>query len=302
MQKVLRGSLVGLILLAAAGCATHGRTYPTPEAAMAAVADVAGKGDQQAVDEIFGAGATGVLWSGDPVSDRADGEIVRQMILDRVEVSEDGGRALVSIGDDDWPFPIPLVKVHDGWRFDLDAGEQEMLNRRVGRNELRTIATMHAYVDAQREYAAVGRDGNPPAFAQRFRSRPGMHGGLYWATGADDAESPLGPLVAEAVVQGYSTTDDGPRPFHGYYYRILTAQGPHAPGGAERYVDEQGLMTGGFAAVAWPATWGNSGVMTFIVSDLGIVYQKDLGRDTAKAAGAITSFDPDDAWGPAYEE
>jgi hypothetical protein len=292
---------LGLLLLATQGCATHGRTYPAPTDAMMAVTEVAGRSDREGLEEVFGPRATEVLWSGDPVADRADGRLVRQMILERVMFAEDDGTAIAMIGPEGWPFPIPLVKVKGGWRFDLDAGEQELINRRVGRNELLTMATLHEYVDAQREYAAEGRDGHPPAYAQRFRSRPGWHDGLYWEVVDGEAESPLGPLVAEAAAQGYSASDEGPQPFHGYYYRVLTAQGPHAPGGARSYVNGSGLMTDGFAAVAWPASWGHSGVMTFVVSDVGVVFQKDLGRDTESAVVSITAFDPDETWAPAHD-
>lgn len=289
-----------LALLGAAGCATHGRTYATPQAAMAAVADVAGTGDREGFEEIFGSRATEVLGSGDPVADRADGRLVRQMILERVDFVGDDERTIAVIGVESWPFPIPLVEVKDGWRFDMEAGESEVANRRVGRNELLVIAALHEYVDAQREYSAAGRDGHPPAFAQSVRSRPGMHDGLYWEAAAGEADSPLGPMVAVAEAEGYSASADGPRPFHGYYFAILTEQGPHAPGGARSYIDEAGLMTGGFAAVAWPASWGRSGVMTFIVNQVGVVFQKDLGRNTGTTAASITAFDPDETWRPTH--
>jgi hypothetical protein len=292
---------VVLMLLGAPGCATQGRTYLTPSDAMAAVAAVVGTGNREGFEEILGPRATDVLESGDPVADRADGQLVRRMILEHVEFAEDGDTAVAIIGQESWPFPIPLVKVKGGWRFDLDAGEQELLNRRVGHNELLIMATLHEYVDAQREYAAVGRDGHPSAFAQSFRSRPGRHDGLYWEAAGGEAESPLGPLVAQAMAEGYSASDEGPRPFHGYYFRILTEQGPHAPGGATSYVNPAGLMTGGFAAVAWPASWGNSGVKTFVVNQVGVVFEKDLGRDTASAVASITAFDPDKTWGPAHD-
>lgn len=297
MPHLMRGAAMVVVLLG--GCATTGKTYPSPQAAMSAVAEVAGTGNRQDIDTIFGAGAAEILWSGDAVADRADGLVVRQMILDELTLVEDGDEAVALVGREQWPFPIPLVKAGDGWRFDLAAGEQEVLNRRVGRNELATIATLHEYVDAQREYAATGRDGNPPAFAKRIQSSPGMHDGLYWVAAEGEVVSPLGPLAARAAARGYGASEEGPQPFQGYYFRILAAQGPHAPGGARSYVNETGLMTGGFAAVAWPASWGNSGVMTFVVSHVGVVFQKDLGRDTGEVSVTITAFDPDETWQPA---
>ncbi len=300
-QTHVAGGLV-LLSLGASGCASPGRTFPSPEDAIKAVADVAGTGDRKQIDEIFGAGATEVIWSGDPAADRANGLLAKEMILTRVEFEQRGDDLVASVGSENWPFPIPLVHVKGGWRFDLAAGKEELLNRRIGRNELHTIETLQAFVDAQRDYAAVGRDSNPPAYAFLLHSTEGMHDGLYWPVAEGEPESPLGPLLASAAEEGYHRSADvTPQPFHGYYYRILTAQGPAAPGGARDYVDRRGLMTGGFAAVAWPATWGNSGVMTFVVNQIGVVFQKDLGPDTETAVVPITSFNPDETWEPASD-
>jgi hypothetical protein len=251
------------------------------------------------VEEIFGPQGTEILWSGDETADAEDTAKVKALIAEGVAF-EDGpnGTKIALFGNDAWPFPIPLKQEGKRWKFDIEAGKEEILNRRIGRNELSTLASLHAYVDAQREYASEGRDGNPPAFAQKVRSDEGKRNGLYWPVAEGEPESPLGPLVAEAVEEGYKASEEGPVPYHGYYYRLLTAQGKNAPGGEKIYLDKSGLLTGGFAAVAWPAKHGNSGVMTFLVSERGIVYQKDLGDETETAAKAMTAFDPDATWAP----
>ena len=289
----------GSLVLIASGCATPGMTYATPNEAMDAVADVAGTGDEQRVEQIFGSDAMDVIASGDAVADRANALLVKQMILDHVEFEGDEDEVVAFVGDDRWPFPIPLARHGDGWRFDLDAGREELLNRRVGRNELLTLATLREYVVAQGEYAAVGHDGNPPAFAQTISSTEGRHDGLYWPAVEGAPESPLGPLIADAVEEGYGKSTDRGQAFHGYHYRILTSQGADAPGGARDYIDGNGMMTRGFAAVAWPATHDNSGIMTFVVNHLGIIFEKDLGTD--KTGRSITSFNPNDTWAPASD-
>ena len=190
------------------------------------------------------------------------------------------------------------MKKGDKWSFDADAGREEVMNRRVGRNELDTIQTMLAVVDAQREYALKDADGNGLAdYAARFRSTPGKKDGLYWPTKEGEPQSPLGPLAAQAVREGYGKNlgVNKPAPFHGYYYRLLTSQGKDAPGGAYDYL-VKGRLMGGFAVVAWPASYGNSGVKTFIVSHDGVVHEKDLGPGTAGAAGKMKSYNPDKTW------
>lgn len=297
MKKLLTLALAST-LLSATGCqSSQAGTFDTPEAALQHFAEAVD--DPEAADELLGPGGFDLLRSGDAVADREDVEAVRALILERVafeEVGEDCRIAL--LGNDAWEMPIPLVRVDGRWRFDVEAGREETLNRRVGRNELSTLATMRALVDAQREYAAEGRDGQPPAFAQRLHSTPGKHDGLFWAAAEGEPESPLGPLVAEAAEEGYRADQSKPVPYHGYYYRLLTEQGPHAPGGKRSYLDGQGRLTAGFAYVAWPATYGNSGVMTFLVNRQGIVFQKDLGAQTATIASALRAFDPDPSWTP----
>jgi len=201
------------------------------------------------------------------------------------------------IGKDGWPFPIPLVRDGTTWRFDVESGIEEITNRRIGRNELSTLSTMHAFVDAQREYASQSRDGNPPCFARRLISSPGKHDGLYWPTAESDPESPFGPFVADAAEEGY-TAQGAPVAYHGYFYRSLERQGPHAPGGAREYGDENARLATGFALIAWPAKYGNSGVMSFLVGRTGIVYERDFGPDTEKSVNAIKAYDPDEDWTP----
>lgn len=272
-------------------------TFATPEEAMQAIADLAGTGDKRKSEEIFGASGVELLSSGDPEADREDALKVKELIQQKLAFEDFGEGKIALIGDDAWPFPIPLAQQEERWRFDTDAGREELLNRRIGRNELLAIASLHAYVDAQREYFAQGHDGNPPAFARKFLSSEGLHDGLYWPTVEGGAESPIGPLLADADVERRAATA-GADPFHGYYFRILESQGANAPGGERSYLDAAGQMTAGFAAIAWPAKHGNSGIMTFLVGLQGIVFQKDLGPDTDTAAAAITVFDPDSSWNP----
>ena len=239
------------------------------------------------------------LTSGDPVADAAD----RRWFVDQAKAAadledEDADSALLVIGADDWPFPIPLAKDEAGWYFDTQAGIEELQDRRIGRNELYTLATMRAFVDAERDFAAADPDGDGLyAYADRFFSTEGRRDGLYWPTQEGEPQSPLGPLVAEAVAQGYQHAADGegPRPFHGYLFKLLTAQGERAPGGALSY-RKDGRLTEGFALLAWPASYGHSGIMTFQVNQKGLVYEKDLGEETATAAAAIDAYDPGEGW------
>ncbi|HET9734626.1 MAG TPA: DUF2950 domain-containing protein, partial [Burkholderiales bacterium] len=206
-------------------------------------------------------------------------------------------KVFLSTGKDSWPMPIPIVKGTAGWRFDTKQGQEEILNRRIGRNELFTMQAMLAYVDAQREYYLRNpRNDKLLHYAQKFDSAPGKRDGLYFPTKAGEKPSPLGPLFASAKAAGYTKDGDGmPDPYYGYRYRILKGQGPDAPGGAYDYV-VQGRMIGGFALIAWPASYGSTGVMSFIVNHDGVVYEKDLGPGTAAAAGKITRFNPDKTW------
>lgn len=274
-------------------------TFETPEAAMQAIADVAGADDPSRAEQLFGPDGVELLRSGDEIADREDALVVQREILEKVAFDDaSAGTKIALLGTDGWPFPIPLVLEQGRWRFDVEAGREELANRRIGRNELLTIATLHEYVEAQREYCSAGRDGNAPAYAQRVLSSAGKHDGLYWPAAPGESESPLGPLVAAAADEGYKRQEAGPTPFHGYLYRALNGQGSNAPGGEKSYLDERGLLTRGFALLAWPAKYGSSGVMTFQVNQQGLVYQKDLGSDTAATAAHITAYAPDGSWDP----
>ncbi len=282
--------------VAASSADTAQKTYARPDEAVRALVGAAAANDKTALVAILGPGSDEIVSSGDPVADRAAAARLVAAAKQRTRLETlPSGAAVAHLGADDWPLPIPLVKEGDRWRFDGAAGREEILNRRIGNNELKAIAVAHVYVDAQHEHARREHD-----YAQKVRSDPGTHGGLYWDDPTGQNPSPLGPLLAEATAEGYATKPEqgaAPQPYHGYYYRILTAQGAHAPGGAKSYVKD-GRMTGGFALVAWPAEHGTSGIMTFIVGPQGIVYQKDLGDKTADAAKSITAFDPDDSWMP----
>ena len=285
------------VALSLVSCAsTRGATFATPEEAVHKL--VASAEDEAAAEELLGDGGFSLLRSGDEVADRQDIETVALLVREKIafeDVGEDCKIAL--LGNEQWELPIPLVRDGGGWRFDVEAGRDEILNRRIGRNELSTLATMHELVEAQREYASASRDGNPRAFAQRILSTEGKNDGLYWPVADGEAPSPLGHLVAEAFEEGYRRSEAEPTPYHGYLYRLLTAQGANAPGGARGYLKD-GRLTEGFAVVAWPATYDNSGVMTFLVNHQGIVFQKDLGKDTANEVARIHAYDPDVSWAP----
>lgn len=310
-----RGLLIGLVLLAVCACAGADhqgipsgadsppqRVYPSPEAAAQDLIDALESNDRETIHSVLGPDVSR-LGSGDPVADADEREDFLSAARLRHRIAyEDDSTAYMEIGAEDWRLPIPIVKEDSGWRFDTQEGVEDYLDLRIGRNELHTIATMRAYVDAQYEYAAANpTGGNVRQFAQRFTSSEGQRDGLYWPAAPDEAESPFGPLMAEAVEEGYFQTQASePAPYHGYFFRILTVQGEHAPGGALPYVIN-GRMTSGFGLLAYPAAYGNSGIMTFIVNQRGIVYQKDLGEDTRTRADRIIAYDPDSSWKPVTE-
>jgi len=261
------------------------------DAANALVAAVK-SGNKQDVLKVLGADGEDIIDSGDDVAD-ADARAKFLSAYDaRHSLKVEGKRAILVVGADDFPFPIPLVHTKAGWEFDTAEGRQEILYRRIGRNELDAIQTCLAFVDAQDEYAQKDRGDGAGVYAQRIVSSPGKKDGLYWPSDSND--SPLGELAAEASAEGYKAGSE-PRPYRGYYYRILTQQGASAPGGAMSYI-VKGKMIGGFALIAYPAEYGNSGVMSFMVSHAGAVYQRDLGQDTAVRVKGVTSFDPDKTW------
>jgi hypothetical protein len=280
----------------AAGATGKQKVFATPEEAVKAAITAARNNDDKELIAIFGPSAKDLIFSGDPVADKQRREKFLKLYDEKNSlVSEKGGMVIV-IGANEWPFPIPLVKKGDAWSFDTAKGRQEILNRRIGDNELSTIQTMLAIVDAQREYAmkAISREGIAE-YAQKFMSDPGKKNGLYWETKEGEEPSPLGPAIAQAKKEGYKKSGSKPSPLHGYYFRMLKGQGKQAPEGAFDYI-VRGKQINGFAVVAFPAAYGNSGVMTFIVNQDGVLYQKDLGKSTPKTAQAMKRFDPDKSW------
>jgi len=275
------------------------RSFASPGEAVQALVKAVKAGDMDALAAILGPEGRPLISSGDAVADKQEREhFVRSYEQSNKLERPTETKAVLVIGQDQWPLPIPVVKEGEAWRFDTAAGKEEILNRRIGRNELSAMQVCLAYVDAQREYARVARESDGVlAYAMKFRSDEGKQNGLYWPTKEGEESSPLGVLVANARAEGYSRKASGgkPTPYHGYFYRILTAQGTDAPGGAYDYV-VKGKMIGGFALVAYPAQYGVSGVMTFIVNHEGVVYEKDLGTDTEKIALAMQTYNPDHTW------
>jgi hypothetical protein len=312
MNAIPRGAkhfnpfLLSLVLAASAGWlaaawvhgAAIGKTFASPEEAVGALATAVNHRDTNALATIFGP-AVAELRSPDPV--QAQNEITE--FAERLNASNhierpDPGRCILEIGGDRWPFAVPLVQKGGSWYFDTQAGKQELIDRRIGRDELEALKSVRAYAEAQRDYASKARDGSQVLkYAQKLISTPGTKDGLYWPPDPE-GDSPLGPLFAEAQNQGYlkqPRNTDGPQPFHGYFFKILTQQGRHAPGGAYSYIIN-GNMIGGFALVAWPADYGDSGIMTFIINQQGKVYQKDLGPNTGALVQKMRAYDPDPSW------
>jgi hypothetical protein len=295
-------TLVGPVAFLQLACSpsTSQVHFATPDDAVQSLVGAVRTDDRAQLEQILGPDSDEVLNSGDDVADRETrADFIAAYDARHVLVKNPDGTMTLSLGDKYWPMPIP-VKVDRGqWVFDTAAGKEEILNRRVGRNELDTIEACQAAVDAQREYAQ--RDpmrAGIPIYARKFISDSGTKNGLYWPTAAGEPQSPLGPLVGEASKEGYTTmpvAGGQRRPYHGYYYKMLTAQGPSARGGALNYLVHDTLL-GGFAIVAWPAEYGNSGIMTFIVNQDEIVYQRDLGSDTENIAASMTMFDPGPDW------
>jgi hypothetical protein len=275
-------------------------TFATPDDAVKALATAAAAKDTNTFHAIFGPGLHSLV-SADAVEASNRFVIFAKRIAEKTNLeypSDD--RAILDIGYDSWPFPIPLVRQNDQWHFDTDAGREEVLNRRIGENELGTIRVCQTYVEAQREYAGKDRTGDGVLqYAQFLRSATGRHNGLYWHAEQGEEVSPLGPLIAAAHAEGYrhesKILTDTQKPYHGYYFKILTRQGRHAAGGKYNYIIN-GRMIAGFALVAWPAEWDNTGIMTFIVNQDGKVYEKNLGLKTSRLAPAMTAFDPDSSW------
>jgi hypothetical protein len=274
------------------------KTFATPDDAASALIAAAQSGNQSSISAIFGPDSKELISSGDAVDDQrtVNAFTSEYQAMHRWRNMPDGSQVLV-VGADNFPFPIPLKKNAAGqWFFDTATGKQEILNRRIGRNELATIQVCEGVANAQDQYFSQLHDGSAPKqYAMKFISDPGANNGLYWPSAPGQPESPLGPLVSYATAEGYTVKPDAHAPFHGYYFRMLMGQSDQAPGGAKSYVVD-GKMTRGFAFVAYPAEYGNSGVMTFIMNQSGLLLQKDLGQNTTETATAMTQFDPSAGW------
>ena len=290
----LAAFIAAALAFALASVANAQQSFKTTQEPADALVSAAKAGDLKSLLSVLGRDGADIVSSGDAVADAsARNRVVEAYDAKHQVVMEGTDKAVLVIGREDWPFPIPLVRKNGSWRFDTAAGREEILYRRIGRNELDAIQTCLAYVDAQQDYAEQGAAGNG-VYAQRIVSRPGKKDGLYWPAQSGEDESPLGELAASAAAEGYRAGRQR-APYHGYYYKVLTRQGPDAPGGAMDYV-VRGKMIGGFALVAYPAEYRNSGVMTFLVNHQGNVYEKDLGLDTAGIAAGMTAFNPDKTW------
>jgi hypothetical protein len=299
IHSIARATAISAALcltLAASAQDSKQRSFATPEDAVVALVEAGKAADSSALQSLFGAEGQKLLVSGDPIMDQRNREVFLVAYSEQAALqAESPTRDILYVGNEEWPFPIPLVKGNDGWRFDTAAGAQEILFRRIGRNELTTIHVCQAYVEAQNEYAAKAHDGKPAgAYAQRIASTPGKQDGLFWKSEDPQHLSPLGEFAAEAATEGYKHVQGQPAAFHGYIFRILTGgeSGSHA---SASYV-ANGEMRGGFALIASPAAYGNSGVMSFIVNQRGVVYEKDLGPETATIAAAIAEFKVDESW------
>ena len=294
MSRLAALAVTTAFLTVATGAFAQER-YTTPDEAVEALVDAVRTDELRQVMRVLGPGSDEIVVSGDPVADAA----TRRRFLDafraKHQIVPDGeDQAVLLVGEEDWPFPIRLVHLNNTWRFDGQAARRQFVQRRIGRNEESAIDVCSVYVAAQKEYAEKGFAGKG-VYALRFVSRPGERDGLYWPAPSGKDESPLSEFATAAAKQGYSVKGQRYAPYHGYYYRILTRQGPNAPGGEIDYM-VSGKMVNGFALVAYPAEYGNSGLMTFLVNQQGIIYEKDLGRHTTDIALDMTSFDPDPTW------
>ncbi len=299
-QAIIKQTAILSWLLISAEGADHPQTFTTPEEAVSALIAATSAKDTNALHLLFGA-AGADLENADRVQSANELAAFTEAYNETNRLSRLSDLEFVlEVGQDLWPFPVPIVKKDEKWFFDTEAGKDELLSRRIGQNELSTLEIMRTYVEAQREYASKDHDNDEVLeYAQRIASSPGKTDGLHWPTELNGDISPLGPWVADAQAEGYFTkppaSDAGPQPFHGYFFKILTRQGVHAPGGKYDYIIN-GNMIVGFALVAWPAEYGTTGVMTFIVNQQGRVYQKDLGKTTTKMAKDMLAYDPDSTW------
>ena len=303
-SRSIIGPLVcALVAFALIGAAPGGQaTYGSPQEAVDALVASLRSGATGEIVKVLGPDGRRLASSGDAVADAAARERFLTAYDEGHEIRQTGeGPTILYLGQDDWPFPIPLVNTEGKWWFDTEEGAEEILDRRVGENELATIEVMKAFVDAQREYAEADRDGKGAQYARRLLSSDGQKDGLYWPTAEDEPESPFGPLVGEARAEGYSRKREGRTPYHGYLFRVLTEQGKDAPGGARPYI-VRGRMIGGFALLAEPAEYGSSGVKTFIVNQDGVVYEKDIGPESLLIGGTMRIFNPDSTWSQVKQE
>ena len=304
MKAPTRAALVAIVLAAltlstgskALDAQAH-RVFQSAEDAARALDDAVSRGNVDEVVAIFGPGGRELIDSSDPAAAQHNRSVFSVAFAEGWRLVDDGARKWLVIGNEGWPFPVPLVEEANGWRFDTTAGREEVLARRIGRNELTAIRVCRAYVAAQRRYAGSGHDGKRAGlYARTFRSDPGRQNGLYWAASRGEPRSPLGDVLSEAAVERAAAAPArSASPFYGYNFRILTAQGKAAPGGAMDYI-VGGEMSRGFALIAWPAQYDVTGIMTFVVSSDGIVYERDLGRDTVALARRITRYDPGESW------
>jgi hypothetical protein len=281
------------------GAAVKQELFGSPEEAVKALVSALKANDTKKLLAIFGPHGKPLISSGDEVADQAGRERFAKAYdeMNQLEKKDDS-RVILHVGSEDWPFPVPIMKQGNSWYFNTSEGKDEVLNRRIGRNELNAMQVCLAVVDAQKDYASEDRDGDGVLeYAGKFLSDPGKKNGLYWPVVEGEKPSPLGPLAAKASGEGYAkkTGKSRPVPYHGYYYRILTAQGKNAPGGVRDFL-VKGKMIGGFAVVAYPAEYGNSGVMSFMVNQDGVVYEKNMGSKTAQTVRAMKTFDPDETW------
>jgi Protein of unknown function (DUF2950) len=299
VSRLLTALLIAALFSAAGATAADQKTFATPAEAAQALFKAAADNNQEEMVAVLGDDGKDLVYSGDPVQDKSgmDG-FVKAYKTKHAIVKQDEQTRILQVGANSWEMPIPIVNDGGKWRFDTAAGKQELVYRRIGHNELGAIAACRGYIDAQKDYAAVGHDGLPAGiYAQRLMSSPGKQDGLYWETAEGEPPSPVGPLLADASAEGYSSPGLGGKsqPYHGYFYRILKAQGPAAKGGAKSYLTD-GQLAQGVALLAFPAQYKVSGVMTFILNQDGIVYQKDLGDKTGELATAITEYNPDTTW------
>ena len=276
----------------------EGRGFASADAAAKALVSAAKSGDVTELIAIMGPASKEILTTSDPVADQQMRRKFAARAAEKMKVvpdTKEKNAMILLVGKDDWPLPIPIVKVNGKWHFDVEQGKQEILARRIGSNELDAIEVCRGYVEAQNNYAEEDRTGSGVRhYAQKIISSPGKRDGLYWTSTGEKDESPIGAIVARAFAEGYTKRHD---PYHGYYFKILTAQGPHASGGAMSYLHND-QMTSGFALIAWPSDYRSTGVMTFLVDETGIVYQKDLGPRTSEITSAYTAYDPDETWTP----